>query len=1462
MGELKTQVIRDLGSPQLDKTDKEFDEWIVKRRSQKQSLQNNVSNFDTQNTVNTAEETLQNHFSNLDAQNTVNKIEETLQNHVSNLDAQNTANEIEETLQKDVSNLDTQDTVNKTEETLQNDGSNSDTQDTVNKVEEHLQTQENLVHSVQDFSNPNGNNDKNVREAVTGSPPNENRTESAESEQEIPCLGIDNPVSPSKLSNVLIWGTVLKQPIKFLVDTGAAVTVVSDTFYADVLRAQFALKPNDRIDNVKTANGHTVSVTGLVSFPAILGDAEYSIEASVVPGLAYNVVLGRDLLHRLKAVIDVGGEVVTFSGTNLIPFATGDQPPLVSEVRVAHTQVIEGHTEAVIPAYLSSFSSAPVIGLIEAVPKLSGRYHLLAASSLSSPDEEGRVTFRLLNHSDIPVLLYKGTTIGTFVESSPTDLVTSFELESDVAVLDQSPPPGNTGSSNEPLLSKFQSLPSPALSENQNAELNDVLRSYSDIFASSSLDLGHTSVVTHKIDTGDARPIKQAAYRVSQPQRVEIEKHISNMLDQDIISVSSSPWSSPVVLVKKKDGTTRFCVDYRKLNAVTRKDSFPLPRIDDALDALSGSSYFTTLDLQSGYHQVAMDPSSKDKTAFITHAGLYEFNVMSFGLTNAPPDFQRLMSRVLHGLEWKTCLIYIDDIIIFSSSFEEHLNRLCLVFSRLREAGLKLKPSKCHFARNSVAFLGFVVSSEGILPDLSKLDAVRSFPKPSCVKDVRSFLGLCNYYRRFVHGFAKIASPLNHLTRKQVDFVWSPECEKAFQELKERLCSPPVLAYPDFSQPFHLYTDASQHALGYVLGQIREGREHVIAYGGRELNVAEKNYSTTEREALAVVEGIKRYQPYLSGKHFLVHTDHGSLSWLMNVKDPTGRLARWALQLQQYDFEIVHRPGTSNGNADALSRRPYRSSSDEPRASSEPQTSSVFPVVVIEPSCPQAPSLHTLQRQDQDLAAIINYLETSQLPESTSQARKLMLTIDSYYLDEHGILCHLWSPGKRHVHTLCAQVVIPASLRSEILVSCHDDPTAGHLSTLKTYEKIRSRYYWHGMYQDIDHWCRSCVDCAMKKVPRGQRRAPLLPIPVEGAFDRVAMDILGPFPTTVAGNRYIIVFSDYYTRWPEAFALPSVEAPRIAQLIVDEILARHGAPRTLLSDRGPNFLAAIVKEVCLLMNTRRLHTTSYHPQTDGLVERFNGTLAEGLSMYVSTHQKDWDNHLPMILFAYRVSANATTRESPFYLLYGREPRLPIDVALLLPASANLSCSVAEHRARIVSNLENAQRIIASNTQLAQQQMKAQYDKTSASVPYNVGSRVWVYTPKARKGLSKKLTHNYHGPYRIVAKLSPVHFKLQTLDNRAVSVPVHANRMKPYIDPDDRPIDPPVEAPSTPDLADGDLPEDSFWDDKHPAIVTARVNSTPKDTECDPNFVHSNLKDNEPSISRPEDIHSPLEIKNV
>ena len=604
-----------------------------------------------------------------------------------------------------------------------------------------------------------------------------------------------------------------------------------------------------------------------------------------------------------------------------------------------------------------------------------------------------------------------------------------------------------------------------------------------------------------------------------------------------------------------------------------------------------------------------------------------------------------------------------------------------------------------------------------------------------------------------------------------------------------------------------MYTDASNEGIGVTLGQIQDGREVAIAYAGRDFNAAERNYSTTEREALAVIFGIKKFEPYLYGRKFVLHTDHHSLKWLMSISDPTGRLARWSLLVQQYDFDIKHRPGAAHANADALSRRPYTIPSPSLSAYDAPGV--------------QTPRVRELQRRDQDLSDLITYFETSKLPDHNGTARSVLLTVDDYFLNEDGLLFHLWTPQGRRRATTYQQLVIPTALRYELLVWAHDDPTGGHFGTVKTYEKLRTRYYWRKMFSDVNHWCRSCCDCAMRKSPRNRHKAPLLPIPVQDAFDRLACDIIGPFPPSKSGNRYVVVFSEYLTKWVEAFPVSSIEAPVIARLLVDEIFARHGAPRTLLSDRGSNFLSSLVAEVCRLLNTKKVNTTAYHPQTDGLVERFNNTLAEAISSFVCSNQQDWDIYIPAILFAYRTSPCVSTGDSPFYLLYGREPRLAPDVSLLPPT--NLSASVEEHRARIVRQIETAHSIARSNIARTQQLMKLQYDKNSADAPFEVGQRVWIYTPRTKRGLSKKFLSKWNGPFRICRKLSPVHYQVRTCDNRLVATTVHANRLKHFYDPADRPILPPsVDDPDDLPFDASALPADSFEPDDSTTNATANA----------------------------------------
>ena len=461
-----------------------------------------------------------------------------------------------------------------------------------------------------------------------------------------------------------------------------------------------------------------------------------------------------------------------------------------------------------------------------------------------------------------------------------------------------------------------------SLSFEQQRDLRRLIEEYQDVFSKEGNPISSTSLVEHEIHT--TGPPIRLPFRRQNPIVRDIEQQqVKEMLRDEVIRPSTSPWASPVVMVKKKDGSMRFCVDFRKMNDATIKDAHPLPRIDDTLESLHGAQYFTTLDLKSGYWQVPIKEEDKEKTAFRTSSGqLYEFNQLPFGLCNAPATFSRLMDRTLAGLAWNICLYYLDDIIVFSATWAEHIERLRAVFDRLRRANLKLGARKCHLAAREVSFLGYKVTPEGLEPEPRLMEAISKLPPPINVAEVRSFLGLVGYYRRFVKKFSDKAAPLNALLRKDQVWKWTQECQYAFETLKGEIASRPVSAYPDFSKPFRLYTDASNIGLGAILAQKQEGKEKIICCASRTLNNAESNYSTTKKECLAIVWGVQVFRPFLVATHFEILTDHYALQWLRSMKSTSAILHRWAAALEDYRFTILHRPGKLQGHVDALSRLP------------------------------------------------------------------------------------------------------------------------------------------------------------------------------------------------------------------------------------------------------------------------------------------------------------------------------------------------------------------------------------------------------------------------------------------------------------------------------------------------------------------------------------------------------------
>ena len=728
-------------------------------------------------------------------------------------------------------------------------------------------------------------------------------------------------------------------------------------------------------------------------------------------------------------------------------------------------------------------------------------------------------------------------------------------------------------------------------------------------------------------------------------------------------------------------------MDYRRLNAVTKTDAFPLPRIDDLLDQLGGAKYFSTLDLASGFWQIQMEPESREKTAFPTPHGLYEFLVMSFELTNAPAVFQWLMHQVISGLnapdgkEFVT--VYLDDILVFSSSLSDHFDHLQKVLSRLKSVNLKLKPSKCQFMRKKVDYLGHVITCNGLRPNARITEVILNFQRPDDIGAMRRFLGLASYYRRFIPGFAKNVNPLHGFTTKNAPFNWMLKCETAFTTLKSKLITPPVLAYPNFEKDFTLETDASILGLGAVLAQLQEdSKSHSVAYASRALNRSEKNYSITELETLAVVWAITHFRAHLYGNNVKVVTDHSAVKSILETPNPTGKHARWWTKVfgsGVRSVSIVYRAGRENAVADALSRSPHDSPPTVGIAEGDTQVASIDTIVAdigsllhAEPVTGDSFNFSAEQRKDLDLKAIIEFLEEDKLPEDPVCARKLVAQKPQFSIVNR--VLHFID----HRHDHQRRVAVPSHLRERLLREILGGTHGGHFSSRKLYNTLLKHWWWKGMCADVLSFCKRCPDCAVVTGGGYQHKPPLRQIPVERPFQEIGVDRMD-LPCTERGNKHVVVFQDMLTKWPMVFPVPNQKTERLARLLCEEVVRMFGVPETLLSDRGANLLSHLMQDVCSILGIEKLNTTAYHPECDGMVERFNRTLKTMLRKTAAQFGAQWDNHLPGLLWAYRNAPHDSTGDKPSFLLFRWDCRSPVE-ASLLPVNEDMSyTTVADYR---------------------------------------------------------------------------------------------------------------------------------------------------------------------------------------
>lgn len=913
------------------------------------------------------------------------------------------------------------------------------------------------------------------------------------------------------------------------------------------------------------------------------------------------------------------------------------------------------------------------------------------------------------------------------------DLLLQFQAQIDLATnqLTWTEGPAVVSSVEEqpdPIRTTSQSA-RPALTKDQENRLTTFLKEELAQFESIK---GTTPLLEHHIRLENPEPIKQR-YRPQNPYMQQvIREEVDQMLRDGIIEPSNSPWNSPVVIVRKKDGKHRFCIDFQKVNAVTKKDAYPLPHILGILDKLRQAKFISSIDLHQGYWQVRLSPDSKQITAFtVPGVGLFQFRVMPFGLHSAGSTFQRLMDLVIGPDLEPYCFAYLDDIIVLGDSFEHHLSLLQEVFRRLRHANLRLNPDKCQFGRRTLCYLGHLVTPEGIATDPGKVDAIRRLQAPKTVRGLRRFLGIVSWYRRYVPTFATIAAPLHKLLKKKQRWKWGPEQEAAFQEIKRRLTEAPVLTCPDFTKPFVLQTDASDFGLGAALTQDSEGIERIIAYASRSLSDTEKKYSVTEKECLAIVWGIEKMRPYLEGYHFTILTDHQCLKWLQSIKSPAGRLARWAMYLQQYDFTIKYRKGSLNRLADALSRDPLPATvciaEDRPRCtwynrkkSEVEKNPELFPDYCI--------------REDQLYRRFWDSTDLTEMEMS--------------------------DPWKR---------CLPKPSREAVLRENHDAPTAGHLGIARTIVRIAQRYYWPGMFRDIARYVRQCQSCLRFKTPQQKTPGLMRPSINRHPWETVSTDIVGPLPLSSKRSMYLLVFQDRFTKWVECQPVQKATAQVVVRHFYERVITRFGSPKTVISDNGTQYAGKAFNDLLAEWGIRHQYTPAYTPQANP-VERMNKTLKTMIAQFCEGDHRTWDQRIPELMFAINSSRHESTGFSPAYLNFGRElevrrgppktVRPPGDAQEEVTFSTSV---ISEEHLRRAKKLEETFELVRLNLGRAYTGQSHYYNLRRRDWRCNVGDLVLKkehHLSSTARHFAAKLAPKFIGPCTVTRVVSPVVYDLK------------------------------------------------------------------------------------------------------
>uniref|UniRef100_A0A1A8L5P6 Gypsy retrotransposon integrase-like protein 1 n=1 Tax=Nothobranchius pienaari TaxID=704102 RepID=A0A1A8L5P6_9TELE len=1153
--------------------------------------------------------------------------------------------------------------------------------------------------------------------------------------------------------------------IPFILDTGSQVTMLSKSMFTKYLEGTSMTSPGHLPWlTLRAANGLKIPYIGYALVDCQVGKVHVPEKGVIIVEddcLGSNKgILGMNIIQAVWSVLTQGshpglaafkttinppeGQIWTQAFVECRRVATKDPCPPYHGVAKLPPQppvLIPAHSEMIIWAQVTDGTTNQSCDVL-VEPLRDSDTEWCVGKTLATL-RGGKVPCKVCNPNPYPVEVPQRRPLAQVLEVAQDDIKGEQELvlhtvEPDVVEVTVRRS-GVVAAADDLKLHPVMSLWGDGLTVDQQTAMTSLLQEWAKVFSSHDEDFGRTGVVKHQIPTGAAPPSRERYRPVPPSLYADLRALLQNMINGGIVRESASPWAAPIVLVKKKDGSWRFCVDYRRLNALTHKDAYPLPRIEESLTGLKAAKWYSTLDLASGYWQVEMDPTDREKTAFTTPVGLYEFERMPFGLCNAPATFQRLMQRCLGNMVNESLLIYLDDVVVFSADFDSHVRHLSEVFNKLHQHGLKLQPSKCHLFQRKVTYLGHVISEEGVATDPAKTAAVEDWPIPQTVKQVKSFLGFAGYYRRFIPAFSKLTAPLYALThgtshdKRPNPVIWSPECQCAFDKVKEALVQAPVLAYADFTQPFRLYTDASFSGLGAVLAQVQGGKERVIAYASRSLHPAERNdqnYSSFKLELLALKWAVtEKFKDYLYGADFTVFTDNNPLVHL-----ETARLGaveqRWVAQLANFKYTIKYRPGVQNKNADALSRL---------------QDHEVARVAQVRRD--QEESWMERQARDPDLVQVRQWKEhhvsRPEVPDASPFVKQLLREWEDLVIKD-GVV------GRTQTGTdpnqKLFQVLIPKGEAQEVWRQYHNE--MGHPGSARTLAALRQRCYWPRMMEEVKEWTESCPVCICSKAGP-EVRAPLVPIQTSYPFEVVGMDYLS-LGRPEDRYPYILVITDLFSKYAVAAPTRDQSANTTARALYSSLIQIFGCPERILTDRGAAFESALLQELCQLYGCKKSRTTAYHPQGNGACERFNQTLLNLLNSLTETDQAQWPDRLPALLQAYNSTVHSATRLTPHYVVFGRHARLPIDwITGLGPTTEHCTLQgwVRHHK----KTLDFAYQTAKGYVQQRQTRDQAHYNRRTKMLPILPGERVLIrnFRRRAKGKLGPRWTPE---PYVVVTQL--------------------------------------------------------------------------------------------------------------